>query len=115
MAANILSCVIFHLGNRFLLSGVLTDNLFEPLMQLDGLLGIALGGWIGIGPGHGIGLMLIIVGVLEIGWGIVGWAYKPLHFLEDKLPDAIPDAVVISDRDQLQTMADQQLIQGASS
>ena len=99
----------------FLLAGVLTDNVFEPLMQVDGALAPWLGGTIGTGAGAGIGLMLIVVGLLEIGWGLLGWAYKPLRYMEDALPDAVPGAVVISDRNQLQKMEDDQLLLGAEA
>ncbi|MCP5099755.1 MAG: MFS transporter [Chloroflexi bacterium] len=98
----------------FYLSGFLADNLFEPLVQAESALGTLLGSWLGTGVGQGIGLMLITVGILELLWGFIGWAYKPLRFMEDALPDAIPDASISSDRDKLQEKADQQLLQGAS-
>lgn len=93
----------------FFLSGVLADNLFEPLIQSGTPVAVWLGDVIGAGPGRGIALMLITIGILQIIWGGLGWATKRLRYLEDTLPDAIPTPIVTSDRDKLQKLADQEL------
>lgn len=50
----------------YLLAGFLADNVFEPLLNEGGLLADNVGKIIGIGPGRGIGLLFIIMGVLQI-------------------------------------------------
>lgn len=47
----------------YILSGVLADHIFEPLLLENGILTKTLGSIIGIGKGRGIGLMLIIAGI----------------------------------------------------
>ncbi|MEM7114297.1 MAG: amino acid adenylation domain-containing protein [Chloroflexota bacterium] len=93
----------------FFLAGVFTDSVFEPFMQSASPLATQLGNLLGTGAGRGIGLMLIVIGLLQIMWGILGWFSRPLRFMENHLPDAIPDAVVASERNQLQQLADAQL------
>ncbi|MFO3665055.1 MFS transporter [Anaerococcus sp. ENR0831] len=48
----------------FLISGPIVDNVFEPMMREDGILSNTFLRIIGVGPGRGIGLLLIIVGIL---------------------------------------------------
>lgn len=48
----------------FLISGPLVDNVFEPMMREDGTLSNTFLKVLGLGPGRGIGLLLIIVGIL---------------------------------------------------
>jgi surfactin synthase thioesterase subunit/MFS family permease len=94
----------------FVLTGPLADKVFEPLMTQGGALAERIGWLIGVGPGRGMGLMIILVGAFLTAWGILGYRYRPLRFMEDELPDAIPDAVIITDKDELQRQADQQLL-----
>jgi len=46
------------------ISGVLADHVFTPLLLNNGVLASTIGRVIGIGPGRGIGLMIIIVGLM---------------------------------------------------
>lgn len=48
----------------FLISGLLVDNIFEPMMREGGILSNTFLKVIGVGAGRGIGLFLIIVGIL---------------------------------------------------
>ncbi|MCR8967323.1 MFS transporter [Streptococcus zalophi] len=50
----------------YLISGILADKLFEPLMAKNGLLASSLGQVIGTGKGRGLGLMIIVMGVLML-------------------------------------------------
>ncbi len=92
-----------------LAAGPLVDRVFEPLMANEGLLSSTIGSFIGTGPGRGIALVMIIVGLLRIILASIGFSYKPLRNMEDDLPDAIPDAIIVDDKDLLQAMADKQL------
>lgn len=76
----------------FLAAGPLAEHVFEPLA-----------------PGHGIGLLMIVAGLFTIVLGVIAFRYRPVRFLEDDLPDAIPDAVAITDKDLIQRAADQLL------
>jgi len=42
--------------------------------------------------------------------GIMGFNYRPLRFMEDVLPDAIPDPVILKDKNKIQELADMQLL-----
>jgi hypothetical protein len=48
-----------------------------------------LGRLIGVGPGRGIGVLLIGLGLLTFAATAVALAYRPLRRLEDALPDAV--------------------------
>lgn len=75
----------------FLMAGPLADKVFEPLLAVNGPLAQSVGSVIGVGPGRGIGLMFIVMGVLSIGAVIAGYLYPRLRFVEDELGDAIID------------------------
>jgi acyl transferase domain-containing protein/MFS family permease/acyl carrier protein len=70
----------------FGISGPLADYVFQPL--LSGPLAGTLGQIIGVGPGRGIGLMFMILGLLGILSVVAGYRYERLRFVEDELPDA---------------------------
>jgi MFS family permease len=93
----------------FLTAGPLADRIFEPLLQPGGLLAPTVGALIGTGPGRGMALLLIIVGGLLMIWGAIGLRYRPLRYMEDILPDALPDAEIADDKDALQAEADRLL------
>ncbi len=94
----------------FALAGPLADTIFEPLLVSDGALAGSVGQVIGVGPGRGMGLMVILLGAIRIIVALVGYGYRPLRFMEDELPDAIPDAMIVADKDELQRQADKQLL-----
>ncbi len=110
--SSMLATAMMPLGQA--LAGPLADKVFEPLMVSGGALANSIGRLIGVGPGRGIGLIMILVGVIGQTWAILGYLYRPLRFMEDTLPDAIPDAVIVTDKDELQRLADRQLSAQAS-
>ncbi|WP_084195840.1 hybrid non-ribosomal peptide synthetase/type I polyketide synthase [Streptosporangium amethystogenes] len=79
----------------FLLSGPLAEHVFEPLAT---------------SPGRGIALLMITAGVCTMLLGLAAYRYRPVRLLEDDLPDVIPDAKIITDKDVLQELADRQLV-----
>jgi DHA3 family macrolide efflux protein-like MFS transporter len=81
MSVTPLSCIA---------AGPLADRVFEPLMAVNGPLADSIGEIIGVGPGRGIGLLFIIVGVLTVLITLVSYMYQPLRLVEDELPDVIP-------------------------
>jgi hypothetical protein len=48
---------------------------------------------IGTGPGRGIALMFIVVGMLTLALTLVAYRHPRLRLIEDELPDTLPDEV----------------------
>lgn len=82
---------------------------YDSIMNGNNAISSVVGPVIGVGAGRGMGLMAVILGILLIFWTLVGYKYKPLSDMDDLLPDAIPDAVTIKDKDKLQELADRKL------
>lgn len=76
-----------------LITGPLADRVFQPLLINGGALAGSLGRVIGTGPGRGIGLMFIILGLLTSAITVSAYLRPSLRLIEDRLPDAIPDVV----------------------
>ena len=112
LAANqMLARSLMPLGT--LLAGWLVDRLFQPLFaHADAAARFAP--LVGSGPGRGTALVVVIAGLLSLLLTAAGLAYRPLRRVEDELPDAIPDAVIL-DKDALQRQADLQLEQAPST
>ena len=78
----------------FLLAGVLADKVFEPLLAADGVLASDVGQIIGVGPGRGIALIFIIMGMIKVIISLGAYLYPRIRLIEDDLPDAIPEEPV---------------------
>jgi len=92
----------------FLLAGPLVASVFVPLASALPA-GTEAAGLFGTGEGMGIGLLVASIGVILFVWALVGMRYRQLRYMETILPDAVPDAVIIRDKDQLQQLADRQI------
>jgi MFS transporter, DHA3 family, macrolide efflux protein len=76
----------------FLLAGPLADHVFEPMMQVNGILASTfIGSILDTGPGRGIGLMFVIAGLTGIFVSALVFASPRVRNLEDEIPDAISD------------------------
>ena len=75
----------------YFVAGPLADNLFEPLLIEGGGLATNLGQIIGVGPGRGIGLMFMLLGLLLVITTLMAYMYPRLRQLEDELPDVVTD------------------------
>lgn len=71
-----------------LLAGPLADRVFEPAMSEHGLLAGSMGQVIGVGPGRGIALFIIILGLLSAGISLGTYLYPRVRRLEEEVPDA---------------------------
>ena len=76
----------------YLVAGPLTDKLFEPLLAFGGPLAKSIGPITGVGPGRGIGLLFIVMGILKVMVTLGGYLYPRIRLVEDELPDAISHA-----------------------
>jgi hypothetical protein len=73
----------------FGVAGFLADQIFEPLMADNGLLAPTVGQVIGVGPGQGMRLLVMIVGCLTVFMSINAWKCPRLMSVEKELPDTI--------------------------
>jgi hypothetical protein len=70
-------------------AGLMADGIFEPLMVKGGALAGILGPVIGMGPGRGMGLLNIVMGLCLVVTVAIGYLYPRVRLLEDELPDAV--------------------------
>lgn len=70
-----------------LIAGPLADQVFEPAMQSDTWLSTVFGPIFGVGPGAGMALLVVIVGVMGITAGLVGYAVRVIREVDTLLPD----------------------------
>jgi hypothetical protein len=76
------------LGTATLLAaGGLADRLFEPLLRPGGPLAGSMGALIGVGPGRGVALLLILSGLLALLLAAIALLNPRVRLLEDTLPD----------------------------
>jgi hypothetical protein len=60
-------------------AGWLADRAFEPAMRQGHWLGDTAGTLFGTGPGRGMGLLLVILGLAQIGLALAGLRWRTLH------------------------------------
>jgi hypothetical protein len=75
----------------YLLGGTLADNIFEPWMVEGGALAEILGPVIGVGPGRGMGLMFVLMGLLSTLSALSAFALPRIRRVELELPDMVED------------------------
>jgi amino acid adenylation domain-containing protein len=105
---------MFSMPIGFYLSGYLSDSVLEPWIQSATPLAQQVHFWLGGGEARGMALLVVIVGVLQFFWAILGLQYHPLRWMEKILPDAIPGELIARDRNELQRQADLALTNPAS-
>jgi DHA3 family macrolide efflux protein-like MFS transporter len=76
----------------YVIAGPLADKIFEPLLATDGSLAPSVGRVIGVGPGRGIGLILILMGSIALLVTAGSYFYPHLRRIEAELPDTIVEA-----------------------
>ena len=76
----------------YLIAGPLADRIFEPLMMPGETLATTLGQITGIGPGRGMGLILIVMGMLITLATLLGWLNPRVRNIETELPDCVGEA-----------------------
>lgn len=71
-----------------LLAGPLADRLFEPWLASGGALAGSVGHLIGTGPGRGIAVLFLVLGVLTGLNALLTWSSPRVRSVEEELPDA---------------------------
>jgi MFS transporter, DHA3 family, macrolide efflux protein len=67
--------------------GPLADRVMEPALQPGGALADVFGPLVGVGPGAGMSLMLVVVGIIAGGLGLTGYLRPLVREVETRLPD----------------------------
>jgi MFS family permease len=83
--------VWLSLSLAYVTAGPLADQVFGPLLAVGGPLAGSVGRLIGVGPGRGIGLLFIVMGMLTMLVMTAGYLHPRLRLVEQELPDAIAD------------------------
>lgn len=73
----------------YLAAGPLADYVFEPLLAVGGPLAGSIGRLIGVGPGRGIGLLYIVLGIFTMLTVVGGYLYPRLRLVEFELADTV--------------------------
>jgi MFS transporter, DHA3 family, macrolide efflux protein len=73
----------------YVVAGPLADRVFGPLMAVKGPLCGSLGQLFGTGPGRGIGLLFVTMGLLLILITAVCCLFPHMRRVENELPDAV--------------------------
>jgi len=67
--------------------GPLADRVMEPALQPGGALADVFGPLVGVGPGAGMSLMLVVVGTIAGVLGLTGYLRPLVREVETRLPD----------------------------
>ena len=70
-----------------LIAGPLTDQLFDPAMMPGGRWADSFEFLVGVGPGSGIRLLFILVGILSVFIAMGGYLFPAIREIESRLPD----------------------------
>lgn len=84
---RIAATLFFPLGQ--ILAGPLSDYVFQPMLELNGILANSVGKIIGVGNGRGVGFLLIVTGIINLVIMIFTYAHPRIRLIEDEIPDAI--------------------------
>jgi MFS family permease len=71
----------------YCLSGPVSEYVFEPLLAKGGLLDKSVGSLIGVGPGRGLGLMFILLGMFMTSVAVIAYGVPDIRCI-DELADA---------------------------
>jgi MFS transporter, DHA3 family, macrolide efflux protein len=75
----------------YITAGPLVDKVFGPLMLEGGGLASSLGPIIGVGPGRGTGLLIVLIGLLTVLVTASAYLNPRIRNVEDDLPDSIQE------------------------
>lgn len=72
------------LAVAYLLAGPVADLVFEPLLLADGSLADSVGTVIGTGPGRGMALLMLLIGLLMLATAAIAFVRPSLRSLPDR-------------------------------
>ncbi|MCT8136741.1 MFS transporter [Anaerobacillus sp. CMMVII] len=72
-----------------IIAGPLVDQVFNPMMESNGVLAGSIGQMIGVGEGRGIGLLFIIIGLLFMVVTAAIYLQPKVRNMEKEIPDAL--------------------------
>lgn len=75
----------------FLCAGPLADRVFTPLLLPGGALAGSAGRWMGVGPGRGIALLLVVAGLFLCAVSLLSYAFPRVRRVDAELPDQVAD------------------------
>lgn len=84
-ARRMIAQIVGPLG--ILIAGPLADRVFEPAMRAGGSLTSAFGALVGVGPGAGMALVIVITGALTVLVAGGAYFFPAIRNAEDILPD----------------------------
>ena len=73
----------------YVVAGPLSDRVFEPMMAINSPLAGSIGQILGTGPGRGIGLLFVAMGLLLVLITAVCCLSSHMRRVEDELPDVV--------------------------
>jgi len=79
---NMVSGAVLSLS--YLLAGPLADRVFEPLLRAGGRLTGSVGTVVGTGPGRGIALLMLVIGVIMLATATAAYVQPSLRGLADR-------------------------------
>jgi hypothetical protein len=70
-----------------MIAGPLADAVMTPSMMPGGALSGTFGWLVGVGPGAGIGLLFVFLGLVATIISLSGYAFKAIRDVEKDIPD----------------------------
>lgn len=89
----------------YVIAGPLADRVFEPMMAINGPLAGNIGQILGMGPGRGIGLIFVCMGLLLTLVTGISCLSPHLRRVEDEVPDAVAGQPILAETGGLQMTA----------
>jgi DHA3 family macrolide efflux protein-like MFS transporter len=91
----------------YILTGPLTDKVFEPLLKVGGPLAGSIGQILGVGIGRGAGLLFVCAGLFLVLVSAIGYLSPRLRQVEEEVPGKTPEIVaVVKSRDLVMASQD---------
>jgi hypothetical protein len=69
------------------ITGPLADGFLLPGMMEGGVLAPFFGWLVGVGPGEGISLLFLVMGLIAAAFGVIAYMFKEVRDVEELLPD----------------------------
>jgi MFS transporter, DHA3 family, macrolide efflux protein len=81
----------------YAVAGPLAQRVFEPIMATEGAFARAAESLVGRGPGRGIGLLVVVIGIFIVISTLLVFFQPRVRFVEQELRDAVPQSLIETD------------------